>query len=423
MTPEPLPLTQGGNPVPQLQLAHFGVYLSDMTPAADEAVAAPDPLTNWLETFLTLSEEDDLLQHLHCQDLFQGIGKGDGCYATVRQWLQEIWEDNREHREVAADSRFTTRTLLPKPFEISLRAVARKEGWETETLMAPFLGNIGWMESPGVRLRLREDEEHKRSCVVQVVCAGEPSMRKSSLKDFAAKTLLSHADVPETLRTGQRSMVHRRHRQGHPWLHPRAQSSWPRVRRDRQHLRRLKPTESMFAKRIHATWQMRPVHSDPNQQTEHSRQFLIDFFGWLGRHASSDVRDHDFDGFAYTLFRNVQRAIEDFIETVGRVPEASQHKLRYHDTDICRYANASCAAVSTCAPPTRADKSSNRLRWGSRWMSSALRMLSTFGVARGKSYVLVNRSPRLILLAVTWSKGKVSGVMQGRQTKQRGPSE
>ena len=68
--------------------------------------------------------------------------------------------------------------------------------------MAPFLGNIGWTESPGVRLRLREDEEHKRSCVVQVVCAGEPSMRKSSLKNFAAKTLLSHADVPETLRTG-----------------------------------------------------------------------------------------------------------------------------------------------------------------------------------------------------------------------------
>ena len=116
VTPEPLPLTQGGNPVPQLQLAHFGVYLSDMTRAADEAVAAPDPLANWLETFLTLSEEDDLLQHLHCQDLFKVIGAGDGCYATVRQWLQEIWEDNREHREVAADSRFTTRTLLPQAF-------------------------------------------------------------------------------------------------------------------------------------------------------------------------------------------------------------------------------------------------------------------------------------------------------------------
>ena len=53
-------------------------------------ITAPDPLADWFETFLTLSEQDDLLQHLHCQDLFQGIGAGDGCYATVRQWLQEM---------------------------------------------------------------------------------------------------------------------------------------------------------------------------------------------------------------------------------------------------------------------------------------------------------------------------------------------
>ena len=90
----------------------------------------------------------------------------------------------------------------------------------------------------------------------------------------------------------------------------------------------LKPNGSMFAEGIHAAWQMRPVPPNLDQQTEHSKQFFIDFFGWLGRHASSDVRDHHFDGFAYTLFRNVQRAIEDFIQTVGRI------------TDICRYANA-----------------------------------------------------------------------------------
>ena len=139
---------------------------------------APDALADWFETFQTLSEGPPPALALPDLLLFQGIGAGDGCYATVRQWLQAIWEDDREHREVAvaADSRFTTSTLLPQPFEISLSAVARKEGWETETLMAPFLGNIGWMESPGVRLRLHEDEERTRSCVVQVVCAGEPSM-------------------------------------------------------------------------------------------------------------------------------------------------------------------------------------------------------------------------------------------------------
>ena len=67
-------------------------------------------------------------------------------------------------------------TCFPVPFETSLRTIARKEGWEPETFMAPFLSNIGWMEHPGTRLRLQPDEEHRRGCVVQIVCAGDPSM-------------------------------------------------------------------------------------------------------------------------------------------------------------------------------------------------------------------------------------------------------
>ena len=40
----------------------------------------------------------------------------------------------------------------------------------------------------------------------------------------------------------------------------------------------LQPTASMFSKRIHATWQTRPVTSDPDQQSQSSKEFLIDFF-------------------------------------------------------------------------------------------------------------------------------------------------
>ena len=224
--------------------------------------------------------------------------------------------------------------------------------------------------------------------MVQVVCAGEPSMRKSSLKDFAAKTLLSHADVPEILRTGaawssdgairasvapskctielascptrspinceddkSRTREGRCTLSGYSFLHQvyGEVSLCERV---------LKPNGSMFAEGIHAAWQMRPVPPNLDQQTEHSKQFLIDFFGWLGRHASSDVRDHHFDGFAYTLFCNVQRAIEDFIQTVGRMPAASQHKLRYHDTDICRYANV----IMRCCQYLRSTHSRRRGR-------------------------------------------------------------
>ena len=61
---------------------------------------------------------------------------------------------------------------------------------------------VGWSIHAGTRLRLQPDEEHQRGCVVQIVCAGDPSMRKSSLKDFTSKKLLSHADVPAVIKAG-----------------------------------------------------------------------------------------------------------------------------------------------------------------------------------------------------------------------------
>ena len=61
---------------------------------------------------------------------------------------------------------------------------------------------VGWSIHAGTRIRLQPDEEHRRGCVVQIVCAGDPSMRKSSLKDFTSKKLLSHADVPAVIKAG-----------------------------------------------------------------------------------------------------------------------------------------------------------------------------------------------------------------------------
>ena len=61
---------------------------------------------------------------------------------------------------------------------------------------------VGWSIHAGTRLRLQPDEEHQRGCVVQIVCASDPSMRKSSLKDFTSKKLLSHADVPAVIKAG-----------------------------------------------------------------------------------------------------------------------------------------------------------------------------------------------------------------------------
>ena len=74
----------------------------------------------------------------------------------------------------------------------------------------------------------------------------------------------------------------------------------------------LQPTASMFSKRIHATWQTRPVTSDPDQQSQSSKEFLIDFFGWMGRVASNQDKDHYFDKFALPVLRKALQGISDF---------------------------------------------------------------------------------------------------------------
>ena len=103
----------------------------------------------------------------------------------------------------------------------------------------------------------------------------------------------------------------------------------------------LQPTASMFSKRIHATWQTRPVTSDPDQQSQSSKEFLIDFFGWMGRVASNHDKDHYFDKFALPVLRKALQGIYDFLhENHENVEEPIQQKLRYTDTDVARYANA-----------------------------------------------------------------------------------
>ena len=103
----------------------------------------------------------------------------------------------------------------------------------------------------------------------------------------------------------------------------------------------LQPTASMFSKRIHATWQTRPVTSDPDQQSQSSKEFLIDFFGWMGCVASSQDKDHYFDKFALPVLRKALQGISDFLhENHKNVEEPIQQKLCYADTDVARYANA-----------------------------------------------------------------------------------
>lgn len=118
-------------------------------------------------------------------------------------WLQEIARDPRSHRDIASDPSLEgVRLCMPKPFALAVQTIGRNEGWRAETLMAPVLSNVGWCERPGLRLFTRENEIHGRAPVVQIFVAGDPSMRKSSLKEYTSRNLLASDSLPEVVRTG-----------------------------------------------------------------------------------------------------------------------------------------------------------------------------------------------------------------------------
>lgn len=397
-SPDSPPLTQGGGEAPRLSIPSFGIDIYDLSRTRKQLIAVEDPVCNILRHYLECKDDGQSLLLLHTKSAYQGLGTEDSCYQTVRAWLSAALADPSDHHRLANDFAFSTRDMLPVPFEASLRTICRKEGWEPETLMAPFLSNIGWMEHPSTRLRLPPDEEHRRGCIVQIVCAGDPSMRKSSLKEFTSKTLLSHADVPPVIRAGDATSTDatikgiraslKEHGRGgiisdeiattyavtsgrdarNCGLHygnKEKMCTWLNCEDDKNATGEgytalsdyaflhqvygqvslcefvLQPTASMFSKRIHATWQMRPAACDPDQQTMTSKQFLIDFFGWMGREASNKTGDHHFDVFALSVLRKALQAIADFLSDYHEdVEEPIQQKLRYADTDVARYANA-----------------------------------------------------------------------------------
>ena len=196
-----------------------------------------------------------------------------------------------------------------------------------------------------------------------------------SLKEYASKTLLSHADVSDEGRAGiisdeiattyavtsgrdvRASGVHFGNKDKMcTWLNCEDDSTvtgeGSMVLSEYSFVHQvygqvplceyvLQPTASMFSKRIHATWQVRPAACDPDQQSQFSKEFLVDFFGWMGRTCCAAKRDHHFDKFGLPVLRKALQAISDFLQEHHRdVEDPIQQKLRYADTDLARYANA-----------------------------------------------------------------------------------
>lgn len=145
-SPESPPFTQGGSEAARLSIPSFGIDIyDDLSRTSKASTTVKDPMHDAMSEYLACRDEAQSLSLLHTKSTYQGLGSPEASYQTV---LNAALKDPRDHHAVASDFAFRTREVLPVPFEVSLRTIARKEGWEPETFMAPILSNIGWMEHP-----------------------------------------------------------------------------------------------------------------------------------------------------------------------------------------------------------------------------------------------------------------------------------
>ena len=144
-SPESPPFTQGGSEAARLSIPSFGIDIYDLSRTSKASTTMKDPMHDAMSEYLACRDEAQSLSLLHTKSTYQGLGSPEASYQTV---LNAALKDPRDHHAVASDFAFRTREVLPVPFEVSLRTIARKEGWEPETFMAPILSNIGWMEHP-----------------------------------------------------------------------------------------------------------------------------------------------------------------------------------------------------------------------------------------------------------------------------------
>ena len=144
-SPESPPFTQGGSEAARLSIPSFGIDIYDLSQTSKASTTVKDPMHDAMSEYLACRDEAQSLSLLHTKSTYQGLGSPEASYQTV---LNAALKDPRDHHAVASDFAFRTREVLPVPFEVSLRTIARKEGCEPETFMAPILSNIGWMEHP-----------------------------------------------------------------------------------------------------------------------------------------------------------------------------------------------------------------------------------------------------------------------------------
>jgi len=194
--------TQGGGPLPVQIDELAGFCFQDLSRAVPRSASLLDPLSDLLSKITSARTVQDLRAVIHPAGLFDGLNNAEATYTTTSRWLCEIEADQQNHVEIGADDSFSIRMLLPVPFRVAIQTVALAEGWPAEGLLLAVASNVGWLEHHATRLKQRSTDDHGRSPNIGFFHGMDPSMGKSSLKNYATRTLLQGDDVEQTIKDG-----------------------------------------------------------------------------------------------------------------------------------------------------------------------------------------------------------------------------
>lgn len=85
-------------------------------------------------------------------NLFDKLGSYEQIYDTVRKRLEEIWADERTHRDLNLDPECAFSTHFPMPFFRAAETVALKNGWHLESFLLSLMNNVPFLEHRATRL-------------------------------------------------------------------------------------------------------------------------------------------------------------------------------------------------------------------------------------------------------------------------------
>ena len=188
--------TPGGGPPPVITDRCWQFTFHDRRRVSSTALECPDGMDPILQKLEQVNSEGDLRQVLHPRGLFHDLGNENQCRTTARNWLQDIVQDGRDHREVGMDPTFSILFLLPDPIRIACITVCRSEGWQAEALAQGLISNVAWLENHKTQLKETPSEHHARKAPIAMFGGGMPSAGKTSLCRFVTEEVMAVPGAP-----------------------------------------------------------------------------------------------------------------------------------------------------------------------------------------------------------------------------------